>query len=222
MPQLNWVTVAALFVALLLVAGVGGKLLVKPPQNARTQFSEAAASLGISEKKRIELRGDFERAMDAFLQNTCDENLRNIVGVTAVDYYETLLEKPFSKAKLYMTSSNVCAVRPNGELAATDPLAIAERFQRRLRLPWDCMPDDWRTPVDLALQSKLEASIHNGTLTSGSFTGTLALLAMPWEKSPQRNICRVAQPAMDRSRPNLPVLAAPRDSWSEGSRRRRY
>jgi hypothetical protein len=222
--ELGLVQLGTIFVALCVLAVVGSKLAERRPLDARAQFLAAAAELGITDRQHNELRADFERSTIAMERDPCNENLRKLAGLAAVEYYETLLEKPFVKAKLTMTQRNVCEAKIDGRPVANDPLSLVDAFNRGLRLPWDCLPQEWRTPSDLALQATLETNIRTLRLTSDSLTGTLGLLAKPWENSHFAQRCEPREPRRsysDNSRPNLPVIAAPPDSWNGPGRRYR-
>jgi len=184
------------------------------------QYQEAATALGLTDRKHEQLRDDFEKAAIALERNLCDDSLRQVAGQTAVEYYETLLEKPLAKAGLGMTQRGVCGVKDKGgKVSVTEALSLVYSFRNGLRLPWDCMPAHWRTPSDLALQAKLEADIREGHLTADALTGTLGLLAKPWELSKLASLCK-PQPGYTQNsyaKP-LPLLSPPPDSWS-GRRR---
>lgn len=182
-----------------------------PPDEARTQFLKAATKLGITEAKRTALRNDLQQALLEMERYKCEENQRLVAGQIAVAYYETLLEKPVVAANLHMTRRGICEVRSE---KPEEPLALARPFYGSLRLPWDCMPSEWRTPLDLALQAKIEQAIELGLLTTEGMTGTLGVISKSWNESQFKRQCapRTVYEAPSYPR-NLPVLAAPRDSW---------
>lgn len=211
---------AAGFCLILVLALVAARAVWKPA-TPRERFLEAFAAQGVPAKKLAEIRLQFERASLDKERDPCNDSYRMIAGQAAVEYYEVLLEKPFLRAKLTMTDRNVYSSDSRGAIVRREPLSLAAAFNQGLRLPWDCLPDEWRTPVDLALQSKLESDIRDGRLTSDALEGTLGLLSRPLEKSPHLSSCvekTTVKPNTYTKR--LPLLAAPPDDWS-GSRRRR-
>jgi hypothetical protein len=227
MRQIGLAEVGASIAICFVLAVIATKLMERPPTTPRSQFREAAIALGITEAKHQALREDFEQTTILMDREPCNDSYRRVAGQAAVAYYETLLERPFMRAKLEMTQRSVCAVKINGKATTHtphEPLSFVQAFQNGLRLPWDCMPDEWQTPPDLALQAKLELNIKTGRLTSDALTGTLGLLASSWEGSVQARNCEptASRISSSSSRGNIPLLAAPKDSWDGGGRRRRY
>lgn len=212
------------FVICLVLAIVGTSLITMFSATPKSQFRDAAIALGVTDAKRKALRADFETATLLMDREPCNESYRKTAGQSAVTYYETLLERPFIRAKLEMTNRSVCASNANSAqmTRAQEPLSLVQAFHNGLRLPWDCMPDEWRTPSDLALQAKLELNIKSARLTSDALTGTLGLLATTWENSPQARACNPTAPYRSQSdyRAPLPKLAPPRDSWDGRARHR--
>lgn len=190
-------------------------VLLWPAGGPKDRFSAAVNELGVTDTIHTKLRDDFERAALEMQRAPCDEDARARVGRAAVAYYETLLEKPFVKANLRMTRRGVCTGQ--GE-AKSEPLSLIEAFRGGLRLPWDCMPEEWRTPLDLALQAKLEGDIRSIRLTTESLSGTLGLLSQSWEQSSYRHACEPRAPRPE-SKKRLPILAEPVDDWSRSRRR---
>ena len=181
--------------------------------DATSSLEQAAARLGVTDASRERLREDFRYALLEFGKDTCDEENRTRAGKAAVAYYETLLEKPFTEAGLEMTAEALCQPATRRGVHPFEVLILGGRQT----LPWGCLPLAWRTPVDLALQARLEQAIRSGTLTSSSLTGTLALIAQPLPGGHLVNSCR--RPNKDSSRRDLPVNAAPND---DSGPRRRY
>jgi hypothetical protein len=219
MQNVRILQLGAAFVAVA-VLGVAAMKWARPAPDPKDQFREAVVVLGITNDKHRQLRSEFEFASLEMERNPCNDSLRQIAGQTAVAYYETLLERPFVKAKLEMTQRNLCSGKIDGKWVPAEPLTLIQAFHNGLRLPWECLPADWRTPTDLALQAKLEADIRGWRLTSDALTGTLGLLAKPWDNSPHARACEAPPSQVDRSpRTQLPLVSAPPDSWSNGRRR---
>lgn len=219
--RISLILAGATALAVVLVVMLVASLL--KPLTPRERFQDAAASMGTSTAKVAELRDQFERTILQKDRDQCNDTHRLLAGEAAVAYYETLLEQPFIKARLSMTRRNVCSLDEHGVVIASDPLTIVTAFRQGLRLPWDCLPEEWRTPRDLALHARLEGDIRDGRLTSEVLTGTLGLLARPWEQSPRSRGCDAKPTAYypNSYKQPLPLLAAPPDGWS-GGRRRRY
>lgn len=205
----------ALLAGGLLILAVAAYISVSKPKvpqaDARTRFMQAAATLGITDEKRKMLRDDLQRDLIYMESDKCDETRRALAGLSAVAYYVTLLEKPVIAAKLHMTRRGICEVATE---KPEEPLSIARNFSGGLRLSWECMPGEWRTPLDLALQAKIEQGIALGVLTSEAMSGTLGVAAVSWKDSQFHARCSPAQRYEPSSSfRNLPVLSAPRDSW---------
>lgn len=216
-------TIAGLAAFAFATAGAAAIGFRSKPADPRAEFRNAAVAVGVTDELREELRTTLTRAMIALENDGCDEIVRDRAGKAAVAYYETLLEKPFAKARLHMTRRGVCAVTREDLANRADPLSLVADFQNGLRLPWDCMPIEWRTPSDLALQAKIESSIRSYLLSSEDLKGTLGILAKSWENSSLWRRCRAKQfPNSSNSRSPLPLIASPPDDWDRTPRRRRF
>ena len=184
-------------------------------------LEQAAIGQGVTDEVRAKLRQDFAKALIEMERELCDEWLRDRAGKQAVLYYETLLEKPVIAAGLEMTYHNRCQPKLNRNSHPFERLINGGGLGSNLTLPWDCLPDHWRTPTDRALQAALESVLRAGHLTNDSLTGTLALIARPTMLGPLPGLCRRPPPDIYQ-RPNLPLIAEPTDDWDRRSRRRRY
>lgn len=209
--------------ALAAVAVTGAALAVWQLSGSdhNASFEQSASKLGVTEELRADLRHQFEKDLLGMEREICDESMRDKAGRTAVKYYETLLERPVIDAGLEMTYDSRCQLRADRNSHPFERLFAKRGLGSNLTLPWDCMPARWRTPLDRALQAKLEHVIGTGLLTNDSLTGTLAVVARPTKLSPIGRLCN--QPAYRHERrPNLPLISAPTDDWDRQSRRRRY
>lgn len=186
----------------------------------RASLAEAAARLGVTDEVRASLRNDLQKTIGYLGGDLCDESLRDQVGRAAVAYYETLLEKPVMEAGLEMTYDSRCMPRISLGTHPFEALRSRGGLGGNLTLPWNCLPEKWRTPTDRALQARLEQLIKSGHITSESLTGTLAVIARPTRVSPLRGLCRRPTHEVSRSRP-LPLNYVPPDDWDRAHRRRR-
>ena len=210
---LTWLTVGGVCaVVLALVIAIMRPSSSAEQTVASIRFFAAASQLSITDSVRSSLRQEFSHALNEMERNLCDNSLREIAGQTAVAYYEALVEKPVIKAGLQLNRRGICEPA-NG---STEPLTLSQFNPNGLRLPWDCMPGSWRTPLDLALQAKLEQYLRSGVLTSESLTGTLSALAKPSFDSAFNARCTHSHNYLTSSQNNtwnqLPVLAGPRYS----------
>lgn len=185
-------------------------------------FAKSAEALGLTESARQEVRSEFSLRLIEMEADPCNYTRRKNAGRAAVAYYETVLEKPFVAARLTIAKRGICETSKEEAGYRMDPFSLVHEFRKGLRLPWDCLPIEWRTPEDLALQAKLEANIRNGLLNAQSLTGTLGVLSTPWELSPYAARCQIrpTSHSHDGSRRSLPLISSPPDDWV-GSRRRR-
>ncbi len=184
----------------------------------KSSFERAAAKFGVTDALRADLRQQFQKTLVEMDRDICDETLRDRAGKAAVAYYETLIEKPVTEAGLEVTYDSRCQSRPDRNRHPFEQLFMQRGLGSNLTLPWDCMPSHWRTPLDRALQAKLEQMIISGRLTSESLSGTLAIISRPTKLSAIPGMCRRA--SSDTARRNLPLINAPTDDWDRGRRRR--
>lgn len=205
------------------IAGLGVVFagLTLSATDPRVSFEQAALRLEVTDQVRTQLRMDFEKALLAMEEDLCEETYRNRAGKAAVRYYETLLEKPIISAGLEVSYHNRCQSRPRGTSHPLERIFATSGIGANLTLPWDCQPDRWRSPMDRALQMKLQWTINVGHLTSENLTGTLALLARSPKLSPIPNLCTRRQSYGHDRRPNLPLISTPTDDWDRTGRRRR-
>ncbi len=210
---------AGIAVGVLLFAGLVIAMSREPDNSSLLE--KAALKLGVTDEVRTTLRQQFLKAMNDMQSELCDESLRDRAGRAAVQYYETLLEKPVTEAGLEITYQNRCQVRLNRNTHPFQQMFAVSGLGSNLVLPWDCLPGHWRTPTDRALQAKLEQVLRTGHLTNDSLKGTLALLARPTKLSPIPALCNRETSSSNR-RPNLPLISAPTDDWDRTPRRRRW
>lgn len=137
-----------------------------------TRFAESAAKLGVTGEVRHELRDHFQKELQKMEGDLCEETYRVRAGKAAVKYYETLLEKPVLAAGLEFTYDNRCQLRADKNVHPLERLLSVKGLGTNLTLPWDCLPSSWRTPMDRALQAKLERLLSNGYLTTDTLSGT--------------------------------------------------
>jgi hypothetical protein len=216
--SLIWLVAA---VAVMVVAGTGLALSLNREADPKVTLEQAALTLGVTNEVRLKLRQDFQKALLDMERDLCEETLRDKAGKVAVRYYETLLEKPVIAAGLEVTYHNRCRPRPDANSHPFERIIAGHGLGSNLTLPWDCLPDHWRSPIDRALQARLERVISVGHLTNDSLTGTLALVARSTKLSPIRSICH--RPSHESSRqPNLPLISEPTDDWDRRGRRRRW
>lgn len=212
----TWLFAAvATVVAVLLVGGL--TYWFSTETDSTTRFEQAAAKLGITDTVRAELRLKFQTALLNMEADVCEEGLRDEAGKAAVLYYETLLEKPVTEAGLTITYDSRCQQRLPKDTHALEFLIAQRGLGKNLVLPWACMPSRWRTPIDRALQSKLEHIIGSGRLTSESLSGTLAVLAKPTKLSSLKGVCTRTQ-SFGPPR-QYPVLPGPNDAALQTRRR---
>jgi hypothetical protein len=210
---------AAVAVGVVLFAGLAIAMSRQPDHN--DLLEKAAVKLGVTSEVRAALRQQLLKAMHDMDRELCDESLRDRAGRAAVQYYETLLEKPVTEAGLEMTYHNRCQLRLNRGSHPFERLFSVSGIGSNLTLPWDCLPDHWRTPIDRAIQAKLEQVLRAGYLTNDSLKGTLAMLARPTKLSPISSLCNRPSYSSDRRR-ELPLISAPTDDWDRTPRRRRW
>ena len=190
-----------------------------------TRFAEAAAKLGVTTEVRQELREQFQKELQKMEGDLCEEIYRVRAGKAAVKYYETLLEKPVLAAGLEFTYDNRCQLRADRNVHPLQRFLSVKGLGTNLTLPWDCLPSSWRTPMDRALQAKLESMLTYGHLTTDTLSGTLAVIARSPRLSPVVMSCKrsAAESSRGSARAsNLPLISTPTDDWDRGSRRRRY
>ena len=220
-----WLPVATIGGLAAMIAGAAAFAVMQPREvDAQAVLERAAVAGGLTEQRRMALREKLSRTMREMQENLCDESSRDDAGKAAVAYYEQILEKPVIAAGLEATYHNRCQRRFNQSNHPFEQLiqAITARgLGSNLQLPWDCLPDSWRTPADRALQAKLEEFLRTGYLTSESLSGTLALIARSKKSSPLPRLCYRPPPSTRAT--NLPLISEPTDDWDrQGRRRRRY
>ncbi len=187
-------------------------------EGEHTAFERAAAQLGVTDASRAELRERARSELTKLQSEICDESFRDRAGAAVVAYYETLLERPLVQAGLEMSYETRCQKKTDSNAHPLQALLARRGLGVRLALPWDCQPSHWRTPLDRAVQSRIEQLIAAGLLTSDSLSGTLALIARPMHVSPLRKSCR--RPTDNSTRRRLPLIASPPDEDTRSRWRR--
>lgn len=213
-----WIIAVVLPVAVM-ISLVGWWLT--PPSNPILAFDRAATELGVTAERRKELSDTLQAAYNDLEEVPCDEGLLDRAGRATVAYYETLLEKPLLAANLGMTYESFCQPKLDKNAHPLEPLLNRRGLGMNLKLPWTCMPLNWRPPLERALQTRLEGYLASGRIPADAFTGTLALIATPRKRSPLQHECRSSSSAGYSQQRSLPVERVPLDDWDRKPTRRR-